>query len=713
MKIWLAAAASFWLAGGAPAQLLTNADIRPAAEPLRETVFGETLDDPWRWMERADRAGEVESFIRRSSAHTVAQLAALPGRNRVRDRIAAAFRAGTSYGEVQQARDLLFYRRRDPEAQLAKLVVRTADGRERVLYDPETDGTIGPAIGGFSVSPDASTVALNLIAAGDEAGSVRFLDVTTGQFLADRLEPVWGEDRAAWLDNRTIAYTRLQPRQPGVDQLENSRLHVYRLGDGAPAEALLGAGVPDAPGFLPQEFPLARTSERSDWVLATGTSARADRRIFVARRADVAAGRRNWREIGGYDDRLTDAALVGDRLYLLTSRDAPRGAVLRVDLSRSGGASEAAGVMPESEVILRQIAATSGGLYALGQIDGLSRLFFVARGEDAPVELELPMRGLVSSFSVAESRDGVVLQMQDYFTAPRWFAVDGSRVTPLGLDALSYRVAGATQRREEAVSADGTRVPLDILLPPASARPGPLPMLLSGYGGYGISSVEPYYRGGLLALLESGGALATCGTRGGGERGRDWHEAGREANKPNAHADLIACAERLVALGLTTPDRLTVMGTSAGGLLAPPAALRRPDLFGALIANVAVLNASRLAHAENGSGQFAEMGDPATASGFRALLVQDAYQLLAGARDMPDTLVTVGLNDRRVAPWMSAKFAARALDRFGDRRLVLIRTDPEAGHGVGSARQQTVEQWADIFAFVLSQAGAEGFAAPR
>jgi prolyl oligopeptidase len=131
----------------------------------------------------------------------------------------------------------------------------------------------------------------------------------------------------------------------------------------------------------------------------------------------------------------------------------------------------------------------------------------------------------------------------------------------------------------------------------------------------------------------------------------------------------------------------------------------RPELFAALVPRVAFLNATRLAAAPNGANQFAEMGDPDTAAGYRGLVAQDAYLMLAEAKDIPDTLVTVGLNDKRVAPWFAAKFAARASQRFGRGRLVLVRADAEAGHGVGSARDLQIAEYADVLAFLRDRTG--------
>ena len=715
MKSMLGATAALLLGTAAQAQPLTNADVRPATAPVHETLFGHEIDDPWRWMEDPARLTDVQAFIRAASAHTVPQLAALPGRAALRERLAAGMNAGVRYGDIKQGGTALFYRRYDPAAQLAKLIVRAADGRERVLYDPEATTPRGGAIGSYSISPDGRTVALQTSGGGGEVGPIRFIDVATGREHPDRLEPVWGEFEAAWLDNQTVAYTRIMGAG-SADQMRNMRVFVHRLGERGDGPALLGSGVDASPAFDAQEFPFIETVETSDWVLGVGAGARADSRLFVARRADLARGRPAWRVIGGYEDRLNGSALSGDTLYIFTTRSAANGEVRALSLAANQSLAQARVVMPASDLVMVSINAGDDGLYILGQTDGISRLFFLRNGAARAVEVRLPLRGNAVLVHPAGAGRGVTFAMQDWFTAPRWFRARGTAVTPLGLDSASYAgLRGARQIRESATSADGTRIPMDILLPPGTphnALDGAYPMLLEGYGSYGINTAEPYYAQNVFGLLASGGAVAFCGTRGGGERGRAWHEAGRSANKPNAHADLIACGERLVQLGLTTPNRMTVIGTSAGGLLAPPAALRRPDLFGALISNVGIVNPIRLAQAENGANQFGEMGDPTTEAGFNALLAQDSYQMLTTARDMPDTLLIVGLNDHRVAPWFSAKFAARALARFGSSRLVLLRTDPEAGHGIGTARDRMVEQLADMYSFVLSQAGAPGFTAP-
>ena len=692
-------------------QNLVNAPARLAAEPFTETVHATQIADPYRWTERSDRSEAVAAYIRKSSAPTVAALKAMPGYAGLHAAIDAASQAGVRYGDLQGAGGRHFYRRTDKGAQLAKLIVRLSRGAERVLYDPDkaTDGLSG-AINSYSVSPSGKTVALHTAGGGSEVGAIRFIDAGSGALLPDKLEPVWGEFKVDWLDETTFAYTRMNAPSAGGDAMRDMTAHIRRLG-GGDGPALLGGGAASSPNFVSQDFPTIALEKRSGWAVGFSVGARADARILVTDRAALLAGRPAWREVASLADQVGNGAVEGDTLYAITTKRNPNGEVIAINLDKGQTAANASVALAASSVILTGLRPVKSGVYILGQTDGLSRLLFLAKGAATPVEVKLPMRGLIAGFNEVEGDDAVTFAMQDWFTAPRWFRAANGTVSPLGLDSASHAVPGARQIRETARSADATRVPLDILLPAGAEAAKPLPMLLEGYGSYGVNTAEPFYLSYQLGFLKKGGALAYCGTRGGGERGRGWHESGRSSKKPNAHADLIACAERLVALGWTSPARLGVTGASAGGLLAPPAAIKRPDLFTALIASVAILNPTRLAAANNGANQFVEMGDPNTHEGYRALLAQDAYEMLASAQDVPDTLLIVGLNDRRVDPWMSAKFAARALDRFGGKRLILIRTDAKAGHGVGSARTQLVDQFSDIFAFVLNQAGAEGFTA--
>lgn len=704
-----AIAATFAFA--AHAQTLTNSDFRADREDFHETVFGVEISDPYRWMESADRQEDVSDFILQASAHTIAELAALPGRVRLRESTASAFVAGAQYLETEVAGNRTFYRRAEPGEQFSRLVVRLPDGQERTLFDPQAED--GVAISSYQSSPDGSVVAFHTAVNGAEIGEIRFVDVATGNLLPDVIAPVWGEFEAAWFDNRSLAITRMTSSD-GPDATSHMQVVFHRLGAPLDDTSRLGSRS-DGPAFEPQEFPMVKSSPQSRWVLGLGVGARADQRVMIANRADALAGRPVWREIAGYDDEISyvesaGAAISGDWLYLLSSKEAPNRQVLRINLGRGHGLAEAQIIVAESDAVITGIAATKDGLYVVSQIDGLSHLSFQRHNARTATPIALPMRGSLGYLQPNGEQSGVVFVMQDWLTAPRWFLAEGPHVRSLNADWTSYAGADAwTQLTDQAISADGARVPLAIILPRGAPEAQPRALMLEGYGSYGLNTAEPYYARHYFGLIEEGGAVAFCGTRGGGERGRTWHEAGRGPNKPTAHADFIACGERLVELGLTTPQRMTVTGSSAAGFLAPPAALQRPDLFRSMVMNVASLNPTRLASDPNGPNQYAEMGDPGTEDGFLGLLRTDGFVMLERASDMPDTLLLVGLNDNRVQPWSSAKYAARALERFGDRRLALLRTDPQAGHGAGSGMDVMIETYTDMAAFVFNRAGAAGF----
>ena len=692
------------LANAASAGPLTNppASTRPAQEAFSETRYGITLSDPYRWMEQESRAADMTAWIRSSSDHTVAELAALPDRAAFAATLEKTTRAGVRYTDLQTAGGALFYRRLDPADRVPKLVVRR-HGVERVLLDPAAGTTQVAAIGNYSVSPDGRLVAVHVATGGAETGETRFLDVASGKQVGAALGPIWGEFAVSWLSNRQVVYTHLASGGQDADPMQNMQAAVTTVGHPG-GSTILGNAAAGGPVFQAQEFPLVVTSTLSHWVIGMGAGARADLRLMVARDRDLGRGQPAWHEIAGYDDEVNNAVVLGDVLFTMSTKGAPNGAIVRRDL-RSGAGAKATTVLPQGDLVLTGLSATSDGLYVSAQRDGLSHLLFLAGGRGKPVEVALPIEGDLKDLNTNADGRSVTFGLNGWLSDTAYYRATHGKVEALGLASATWPGASAfSTLREEAVSADGTHVPMVVLLPRGGKPAQPVPTFLEGYAGYGVMTVSPWYSPNFLAWLDHGGAFAFCGTRGGGERGRAWHEGGRSANKPVAQSDFIACAERLHAIGISSPRTLVAVGTSAGGTLVPGAVLRRPQLFAALLSRVAMVNVSRLEVAENGPNQYAEFGDPRTEDGFKALAAQDAYLMLPTAAAAPDMLLTIGLNDKRVAPWMNAKFAAMAGTRFGDRSLVLVRADTEAGHGIGSARDHLIAEWADAFAFAWNRA---------
>ena len=695
----------------ATADDLTNVVERPSVEPFSETVFELKIDDPYRWMERPDRQDDVSGWIRSASAHFSEELASIPGRQRIAERLESLYRASVGYSSVRKAGDKTFFLRLDVESDIPALVVRDQKGHEKILFDPATESSEGApptAINSYSPSPSGGLVAFHTAQGGSEVGAVRFMDVASGDILEDRLEPIWGEFPVGWLDENTVLYTQMSTAQT-ADQLAGMMLKLHTLGDPAKSDVIIFS--PDGPqpfAIEPQEFPWVFPSSNPRWVIGGVGGARPDFRVVAIERASLLADERSWIEVGNYDDRINGIGLIGDDLFLLTTKNESSGEVIRVNLD-SPDPDNATIVLPAGELVVNGLEANKDGIYVTAIDGGANRLLYLRNARGNPKIVELPFAGSIDDVSPSADGSQITFSAEGWLQNNSYFeAIDG-KVAPIGLSADTHSAAGAFEAIDEtATSQDGTTVPLTILLPRSGVGDGGVPAYLYAYGSYGISLL-PWYSRNFLAWLEEGGIVAVCHTRGGGERGRAWHEAGREANKPKAQADLIACGERLVDLGLTGPDLLGVAGGSAAGLLIPPAALQRPDVFKAVILAVGAMNSTRLGVAENGANQFAEMGDPNTAEGFRALYEQDSYHWLSRVPESPDWLLTVGLNDRRVEPWMSAKFAARALSRFGERNIIAIRTDADAGHGIGSTRVQIIQEAADIYTFLLNRFGVEDF----
>ncbi len=679
----------------------------PRAVPVTETVHGVTLTDEYRWMEESANDAEMRAWVKEEAARTRATLAALPGRAEFAVAIKASSSALTRVSALQIAGGTTVFRRAQAGDKVAKLIV-VQGGKERVLLDPNlTSGTSVTAINNMALSPDGKRIAVHQAKGGGEVGEITVYDTATGAVVGKPIGSIWGEFALTWLGGDAVAYTQMREPGPGVDPIEQMRGFVWQLGSDAAPVQVLGVGAPGS-DFASPEFPILANPAASDWAMGWAGGARADQRGFVARRADLIAGKPKWLTLATLDDKVQAADLLGDNLFLSTSKVNGAGQIVRRPLTAAGLGAPTVVFEGSDRLILTGLAAAKDGVYVSGQSDGVTKLFFSKGGTAKFAPVALPFEGGdIFNFGALGDGRGVTIAYSGWFQNARHFTVTDGKVTDTGYGSTTWEGAKAfVADRLEAKSADGTLVPLVVLRKGGSVPAGGMPTILEAYGGYGISTATPFYGRDFMAWIDRGGAMAFCGVRGGGERGRAWHEGGRGPNKARGHEDFQACAATLKAKGIAAGRGPVATGTSMGGTMAPPAALKRPELFSGLIPRVGVMNSARIGNAPNGPNQFGEMGDPAKPDEYKWLVAMDPYQMLPGAKALPPTLITIGLNDKRVAPWMSAKFAARAQSKFGTD-LVMLRADDDAGHGIGTAEDARTAENADIYAFAWNAAMAK------
>jgi prolyl oligopeptidase len=358
--------------------------------------------------------------------------------------------------------------------------------------------------------------------------------------------------------------------------------------------------------------------------------------------------------------------------------------------------------------VVESIHAAADGLYVIVREGVYSQLWRATGAGVAAEEIALPFRGSIAEAFSDPRVAGVTITLESWVRAPSVlrFEPAGRRFTDLKLGiAPAYDAARFTVADLKARARDGVEVPLT-LIRRAGAQGGE-PLILNAYGAYGISTL-PNFRPLWIPFMESGAATAYCHVRGGGELGEAWRLGGKDAQKPNTWRDLIACAEELIARGVTTKRTLFIRGGSAGGITMGRAMEERPDLFAGVIDQVPSANTLRYELTPGGPANIPEFGTTKDPQGFKNLLAMDSYQGVRDGVQYPPVLITTGLNDPRVDPWEPAKLAAR-LQASGTRAPVLLRVVEDAGHGIGATKTQDDELVADIAAFVFWHAGRPGW----
>lgn len=711
-----------WWPGGALQAAAPGGPPRARVEPFTETLWGEQIVDPYRWMENPKDA-DWAPFMEGQAAYARARLDRIPGRRALYQRI-TALSGSVPVVQTPQvtAGGRLFYEMRPVGANQFKLYLREGvDGAERLLIDPgmlRGPGGTHMSLDWWLASPDGRYVLYGLSPAGSENSVAQVLDVDAGRLLPERIDrtqyaaPSWLPDGSGFFFNRLAEGATLGAQDYYLDSVA----WLHRLGtDPKDDLRLLARGQYPQIAIERSDFPsvFADPSARSVVAIVAG-GVRRENPLYTASLDSVLAGRPQWRQVCDVADEVTGFAFRGDELYLQTTRGAPNAKVLRTSLA-APDLARAQTVVPEGGAVIESIAAARDGLYLRemnGGYSSLRKLDNAARLSAVP----LPFEGAVESLATDTARDGAWLLGTSWLVPFTVFHHDpaAGRTTaaalapPAALDLSRYEAI-----RSVAVARDGTEVPLSIIARKGLKRDGRNPALVNAYGSYQIP-LAPYFNARGLAFLEQGGVLAIAHVRGGGEYGKRWWKDGQKLAKPNTWRDLIDCCQTLIRQGWTAPSRLTIQGGSAGGITVGRALTERQELFAAVISNVGVSNALRAEFSQNGPPNVEEFGTVTERVGFLGLKQMDAYQAVRDGIRYPAVLLTTGMTDPRVEPWQCAKMAARlqavaAALPPAQRRPVLLRVDFDAGHGLGSTREQADALRADEYAFSLWRSGAARF----
>ncbi len=677
---------------------------------VRDTYFGTTIEDPYRWMENWKNE-EFQAWVKEQAAYTRAYLDPLPGRDRLLTQLTELSNAGSDLSAFQVMGERVFYLRRDPGEDLAKLMVRLPDGQEKTLFNPNLlRGEAQTAIDWYFPSWDGRYVAYGISQGGSENSVLHVVEVESGVLL-DLAIPHTEFTHVSWLeDNRSFVYHRFPERPVGTPETERYRdgcTYLHRLDeDVANDRPVFGAHLSVGVAIGRDDYPFLMISPHSSWMI--GLVAHGDleeKSIYAAPRSTLAdPASAPWKKICDVEDAVADYDLMGDTIYLRTHNNAPRYQVIATSLQEPDLAN-AVVVVPEGRAVIEGVKV-AGDYLLLADLDGgIGCLRRVKRDGGEPESIPMPFQGSINAWTNAPGSPEVLVHMASWVIAPRLYRCDvnAGRLEDTNISPPSPLDFSDIETHEVQYPAkDGTLVPLSLIHKKGLRLDGNNPTLLRGYGSYGIK-LNPSFIPRMKAWYDLGGILAVAHIRGGGEYGKAWHLAGKGLNKGNTIEDFMAAADYLIAQKYTSPRRLAGEGGSAGGIPTGGALVRRPELWAVMVMKVPVNNALRFEFTENGPPNIFEFGSVSTEEGFRGLQIMDAYTRVRDGVAYPAVLITAGANDPRVVIWQAAKMAARLQAATSSNKPVLLRVEFQGGHGMGSTQQQFNEEYADEFAFLCQQ----------
>jgi len=675
-----------------------------------DDYHGTRVADPYRWLEEVD-SPETQRWIAAENELTARYLAHIPAREGIRQRLTALWNY-PRYGAPFHKGGRYFFLKNDGLQNQAVLYQQLSLAQDpAVLLDPNllaADGTV--ALSAVVPAEDGRLVAYATAASGSDWEEVRVRDVASARDLGDELRWIKFSNLSWTRDGQGFLYSRY-PEPAGGEALRAvnrfQKLYYHRLGTAQAADALVYER-PDEPdwGISGAVTDDGRYAILTVWL---GTDRR--NRLYYLDLQDAAHPRLQGDVVKLLDDFDASYQFIGNDgpiFYVVTDRDAPRKRVVAIDTRRPARDAWRE-LIPQSADVIEGVQLIHDRFVVNYLHDAHARLCLFALDGRLERELALPALGAVSAIS-GERGDAEMFYAFTSFLYPTTiFRYDFATGTTSVFKAptVDFDPSGYETHQVFFHSKDGTRVPMFVTHRKGLARDATHPTYLYGYGGFNISLL-PAFSPSILVWLERGGIYAVPNLRGGGEYGEEWHEAGMHEKKQNVFDDFIAAATYLIAEGYTTPSKLAIGGGSNGGLLVGAALTQHPELFGAALPAVGVMDMLRFQKFTIGWAWVTEYGSADSAAQFPYLYAYSPLHRIVPGTSYPATLVTTADHDDRVVPAHSFKFTATLQAAQAGPHPVLIEIETKAGHGAGKPTTKLIDEQADRWAFLVQTLGMPG-----
>ena len=692
--------------------LAPRLDAQTCAVPQAKTVnvvddyHGTRVADPYRWLEDVD-SPETKAWVEAENCVTFAFLEKIPERKALEQRLTAIWnypRFGTPFKEGGR----YFFSKNDGlQNQSVLYTQQSLAGAPATLLDPNTlseDGTV--ALSGLAVSRDGKYLAYSTSASGSDWQEFRVRDIATAKDLPDHLRWVKFSGASWTRDGKGFFYSRYPT--PSADSMVSQnrfqKLYYHVVGTDQAQDPLVFE-QPDQPdrGVGADVTEDGRYAILGIWL---GTDSR--NRLYYMDLGDPQQPNLTApvvKLLDGFDATYSFIGNDGPVFYFQTNLDAPRGRLIAID-TRNPERANWRELVPQGKDVLSGVGLINHTFVAEYLTDAHSTLRLFAMDGAPKGEIALPTLGSIGGLSGKPDDAEMFYSFTSYLYPTTIFRYDfrTGRSEVFRAPELPFDITPYETKQVFYTSTDGARVPMFITLKKGTKLDGANPTLLYAYGGFDIN-LTPSFSPAILPWLELGGIYAVPNLRGGGEYGEEWHEAGMHEKKQNVFDDFIAAAEYLIAQRYTSTPKLAINGASNGGLLIGAVMTQRPDLFGATLPAVGVMDMLRFHKFTIGWAWVTEYGSADSVQQFPYLYKYSPYHNIKPGTTYPPTMVTTADHDDRVVPGHSFKFAARLQAAQAGPAPILIRIETKAGHGAGKPTSKIIEETADQWAFLVEVLG--------